>query len=144
MYSVALYSEPLFCLLTFAGFYVLLMKNPDYPQDHETELPEITSAQLLASSFLFGLSITARSTGALTLLFPLLITLSKVFKKSDTFCKIYKYLVVFSLVLFIFALPYFMVMYWKPWELHCESKLDRTDQVTDWCLEEVPLNYRWV
>jgi hypothetical protein len=31
-----------------------------------------------------------------------------------------------------------MVAYWKPYIMHCETKLDRTDAVPSWCFTQFP------
>lgn len=58
-----------------------------------------------------------------------------------TVWKIYKYSV-FSWISAIFLfLPIGVIIYWKPYELHCDTKLDVTNQVSPWCLDSWPNVY---
>jgi len=127
LYSVASYSEPLFNFLTFTGFYVLLFKNEDFSQDQAKEQKPITSLQLLCGAFCFGTATLCRSTGILALPILVLIMIGKVWQQKESFCKVYKYFIVCALVVGVMMMPFITVLYWKPWELHCDTKIDRTD-----------------
>jgi hypothetical protein len=62
----------------------------------------------------------------------------KIIYRSDRFWKIFKYVFYTTWLVIIYALSYAMVTYWKPYIMHCETKLDRTDAVPDWCFEKMP------
>ena len=62
----------------------------------------------------------------------------KIIANSDRFFKIFKLLFYTVWIMIIFVLSFAMVVYWKPFVMHCESKLDRTDAVPKWCFEKMP------
>ena len=68
----------------------------------------------------------------------------KLISKSDMFCKIFKYIFYTIWIVIIFALSYAMVTYWKPYTMHCETKLDRTDAVPSWCFEKLPNIFTYI
>jgi len=41
-------------------------------------------------------------------------------------------------------LPLAVVIFWKPYMIHCDTKLDRTDQVPAWCLDAMPNVYSFI
>ena len=96
------------------------------------------------ANIIFGISILARSTGSLLFIFTAYTLVKKVFAKSDRFCKIFKYVFYFWCCIVIIVLPGAMVILWKPYVMHCETKLDRTDAVNKWCLEDLPNVYNYV
>ena len=70
--------------------------------------------------------------------------LKKIVEKSNRFFKIYKYLFYLFSCIVIMALPLGMIMLWKPYIMHCETKLDRTNAVPEWCLDEFPNVYHYI
>jgi len=62
----------------------------------------------------------------------------------DACCKIYGY-VLASMVSAIFVfLPIAVIIYWKPYVLFCDTKLDTTNQVSEWCLTPFPNVYSYI
>ena len=57
------------------------------------------------------------------------VMIKKLIANSDRFFKIFKYIFYAVWITMVFALPYSVVIYWKPFIMHCETKLDRTDAV---------------
>lgn len=139
VYQLALQSELTFDFLTFLG---LLIIYSTVQQDNISG--SVRSHQIIVANILFGVSILARSTGALFFLFVSLLFIKKVFKKSDSICKIFKYVFYFWCCLVIIVLPGAMVTLWKPYVMHCETKLDRTDAVNKWCFKDLPNVYNYI
>lgn len=104
----------------------------------------IKSKYVMPATILFGISILARSTGFLMIGFTGIIFLKKTVARSDRFFKIFKYIFYSFTSIVIILLPLGMVLLWKPYEMHCETKLDRTDAVPKWCLDEIPNVYNYI
>lgn len=73
-----------------------------------------------------------------------IVFLKKIVARSDRFFKIFKYVFYTFTSIVIILLPLGMVLLWKPYEMHCETKLDRTDAVPKWCLDEIPNVYNYI
>jgi hypothetical protein len=67
-----------------------------------------------------------------------IILLKKIMATCDKFRKAFKYTFYFIILGIMFILPYSMTTMWKPYVIHCETKLDRTDAVPSWCFDEWP------
>lgn len=59
-------------------------------------------------------------------------------------CKIFKFLMVGWFCSLFFIVPLFMIQFVKPYELHCDPKIDRTNAVPLWCLDAWPNVYSYV
>ena len=99
---------------------------------------------MIPATLLFGIATLSRSTGILLGVFFGLTFLKKIIEKSDRFFKIYKYLFLLLACIVIMVLPLAVVTIWKPYIMHCETKLDRTNAVPQWCLEEFPNVYSYI
>ena len=55
--------------------------------------------------------------------------------------KIILYCWICMLVMFV---PIWVLTNWKPYVLHCDTKLDRTDDVPVWCLTSLPDVYKYI
>jgi len=104
----------------------------------------VQSKFILPATIVFGISILARSTGFLMIGFTGILFLKKIVSRSDRFFKIYKYIFYILCSIIIILLPLGVVLLWKPYVMHCESKLDRTDAVPLWCLDEMPNVYNYI
>jgi len=104
----------------------------------------VHSKYILPATIVFGISILARSTGFLMIGFTGILFLKKIVSKSDRFCKIYKYIFYTLCSIVIILLPLGVVLLWKPYIMHCETKLDRTDAIPPWCLESMPNVYNYI
>lgn len=89
----------------------------------------VHSKHIMPATIVFGIATLCRSTGFLMLIIVGLTYIKKLVAKSDRFFKIYKYLFYTFCSLLIMVLPIGVVMFWKPYIMHCETKLDRTNAV---------------
>lgn len=133
VYTMALQSEATFVFLTLAGLMAAYWRA-----DPAGITKTVRSKNILPASFIWGLNVLTRAQGLLMLGFSGMIMLKKVVSNSDRFCKTFKYIFYTVWIVIIFALPYAMVTYWKPYVMHCETKLDRTDAIPQWCFEDLP------
>lgn len=104
----------------------------------------VQSNNIIPATLIFGVSILARSTGLIMFGFTLTLFLKKIVERSDRFCKTFKYVFYIFTSMLVIALPLGMVLIWKPYEMHCETKLDRTNAVPQWCLDEIPNVYNYI
>ena len=104
----------------------------------------VRSMHIIPASFLFGIATLCRSTGIIMAFFVFVNLVKKLIVKSDRFFKIYKYVFYFFCTFVIMIMPLGVVMLWKPFVMHCETKLDRTNAVPLWCLNEFPNVYGYV
>ncbi len=104
----------------------------------------VHSKNIIPANIVFGLSILARSTGSIMFMFTGVMFVKKTIARSDRFFKIFKYIFYTWCSLIIILLPIAMVTLWKPYVMHCETKLDRTDAVNKWCLVDIPNVYNYV
>lgn len=139
IYSVALYSEQTFNFLTFLGLYIFY-----YNVEPKNISFSVKSHSIITSTIVFGISTLCRSTGILMTFFIVVVFAKKLVTKSDRFFKIYKYIFYALCCTLIMILPIGVVMLWKPYVMHCETKLDRTNAVPSWCLEEFPNVYNYI
>lgn len=139
IYQISLYSEPTFNFLAFLGLYVLYNNV-----DASNLVCSVKSKNIIPATMIFGIATLCRSTGLYLAIFTFMIMLNKIVTKSGSFWKLYKY-VLYSWSLFIIMiLPLGIVILWKPYVMHCETKLDRTDAVPSWCLTSFPNVYSFV
>lgn len=92
----------------------------------------------------FGVSVLARSTGVIFIGVVGLVYLKKLVARSNRFFKIFKYVFYTFCSIIIVFLPLGMIVLWKPYVMHCETKLDRTDAIPKWCLDELPNVYNYI
>ena len=86
----------------------------------------------------------ARSTGVIFIGVVGLVFLKKLVERSNRFFKIFKYVFYSFCSIIIVFLPLGMIVLWKPYVMHCETKLDRTDAIPKWCLDELPNVYNYI
>jgi Gpi18-like mannosyltransferase len=104
----------------------------------------IKSRYIIIATIIFGIATLARSTGILLAIFSFYLLVKKIVYRSDSFCAIYKYIFYFWCTVLIMIMPLGVVFLWKPYIMHCETKLDRTDAVPKWCLTEIPNVYSYI
>ena len=126
-------------MLTLIGL-LTLYKNID----HSKIAYSVKCKHIIPAAIIFGISTLCRSTGSLFGIFIFSLLIKKIVIKSDRFFKIYKYIFYSWCCLLIMALPLGVVILWKPYIMHCETKLDRTNAVPSWCLTELPNVYGYV
>ena len=78
------------------------------------------------------------------LVFSGMVYVKKIVARSDRFFKILKYVFYSFCLVVIYFLPFTMTVLWKPYIMHCETKLDRTDAVNKWCFDEFPQVFNYI
>ena len=124
---MSFYSENTFMLMSLLGFYVL---------GHSCH-------RIVIASFFFGLATMTRTTGCLLSIFVAYPMLSKILKTPNCL-KIFKYLICSWICALFILTPSFVIQYVKPYELYCDTRIDRTDAVPVWCLDSLPNVYSYV
>jgi hypothetical protein len=64
--------------------------------------------------------------------------------KVDSCCKLFKYILFSWFCAVIIFLPLWVIVYWKPYVLHCETKLERSNEISEWCLKPLPNVYNYI
>jgi len=85
-----------------------------------------------------------RSTGVLMSVFVAFFMLNKMLNKVDSCCKLFKYILFSWFCAVIIFLPLWVIVYWKPYVLHCETKLERSNEISEWCLKPLPNVYNYI
>lgn len=138
VYQVAFYSENTFLFLSLVGLAIIYSGKPSeglyLPQCHRVVL----------STFIFGLATCTRSTGVLMSVFVAFFMLNKMLRRADRFCRLFKYILFSWFAALTMFLPLFVVVYWKPYLLHCETKLERSNEIPPWCLNALPNVYNHI
>jgi len=128
VYQLALQSETTYTCLTLIGLLIMYYRvNP------QSLVDSVPLHRILAGTFVFGANVLTRAQGLLMLPFVGMVLVKKIIARSDRFFKTFKYLFFTVWIVLIFVLSFAMVTYWKPYVMHCETKLDRTDAVPAWC-----------
>lgn len=136
VYQIAFYSENTFLFLSLLGLTVM------YAGKQSDGLP--STHNVIAGTFLFGLATCARSTGLLLSVFVGFFMLNKVIRRLDRFCRLFKYILFTWFAAIVMILPLWVVIYWKPYLLHCETKLERSNEIPAWCLDSLPNVYNHI
>lgn len=139
VYNLALQTEVTYTFLTLLGLLIAYRKVQ--PQN---TIWSVQCNSIIPANFLWGLNVLTRAQGLLMLGFSGQLMLKKIISNSDRFCKTFKYIFYTVWIVIIYALSYAMVTYWKPYIMHCETKLDRTDAVPQWCFEEMPNIFSYI
>ena len=125
--------------MTFLGLLIMYWKvNPS------DVVHSVRSKYIIPANFIFGVNVLCRAQGLLMLGFSGMIMLKKIISNSDRFCKTFKYIFYTIWLIIIYALSFSMVTYWKPYVMHCETKLDRTDAVPLWCFDDLPNVFNYI
>lgn len=139
VYQLSLQTENTYVFLSTLAMLVMYWRV-----DPSNIADSIRCKNVIPAAFIFGINILCRAQGLLFLGFQGQVMVKKLFSKSDKFCKIFKYIFYTIWIVMIFALSYAMVTYWKPYTMHCETKLDRTDAVPSWCFEKLPNIFTYI
>ena len=132
MYQISYYSENMFLFFSLAGLYIIYYKQKE-DSNSKFYLPSTTF--IVGATFVFGMATCTRSTGVLMSVFVAFFMLKKMLDKIDSCCKLFKYILFSWFCAVIIFLPLWVIMFWKPYLLHCETKLERSDEISAWCLE---------
>lgn len=98
----------------------------------------VRSKSIMPANFIFGLNVLTRMQGVLMLAFSGMLMVRKIIANSDRFFAIFKYIFYTCWLILIYVLSFAMVSFWKPYVMHCETKLDRTDAIPSWCFDAIP------
>jgi phosphatidylinositol glycan class V len=138
VYQVAFYSENLFLFLTLMGLLII------YSGKTSQGLYLPPCHRIVLATFVFGLATCTRSTGVLMSVFVAFFMLNKMLLRADRFCKLFKYILFSWFAALTMFLPLWVVVYWKPYLLHCETKLERSNEIPPWCLNALPNVYNHI
>lgn len=67
--------------------------------------------------------------------------LNKMITRLDRCFKLFYYIVFSWFGAITVFLPLWVVVYWKPYMLQCETKLERSNEIPGWCLDSLPNVY---
>ena len=136
VYQIAFYSENLFLFFTLLGLSIVHSgKQKDgMPSCH----------RVILATFVWGLATCTRSTGVFLSLFVAYFMLNKMLRNSDRFFKLLKYILFSWFAAIVMFLPLWVIIYWKPYLLHCETKLERSNEIPSWCLTSLPNVYNHI
>jgi Gpi18-like mannosyltransferase len=98
---------------------------------------------IVAASFFFGLATMTRSTGALLSIFVAYPMIRKILLTRNCI-SIFKYLMCSWFCALFILMPIFVLHSVKPYDLHCDTKIDRTNAVPIWCMDRYPNVYSYV
>lgn len=129
---------------TFTFLSVLAMTVMYWKIDHTNIAGSLKSKNIIGAAYVFGVNALCRAQGLLFLGFQGMIFVKKIFENRDRFFKIFKYVFYSLCLILIYVLPYGTVTYWKPYVMHCEPKIDRTDAVSAWCEEKLPNIFTYI
>ena len=68
----------------------------------------------------------------------------KIFLQANSCCRVFAYIMLCWLTILVMFVPLWTVIYWRPYLLHCEPKMDRSNQVPVWCLDAIPNVYTYI
>jgi Gpi18-like mannosyltransferase len=100
-----------------------------------------TSNRIMVSVFFFAMATLTRSSGLFLAIYVIFFMLNKIIRRASQCCTVLKLVFYCYIGAIIMLLPLCIIMFWKPYMIHCDTKLDRTDQIPDWCLDKLPNVY---
>ena len=139
VYHLTIQTEITFTFLSVAAMTVMY-----WGIDHASITKSVKSKNIMGAAYIFGINALCRAQGLLFLGFQGMIFVKKIFENRNRFFKIFKYVFYCLCLIVIYILPYGTVTYWKPYQMHCETKLDRTDAVPTWCEGKLPNIFTYI
>ena len=121
LYQVALYSENLFLLLTLLGMHAM------YKIKEQPSFYCASSHRVVIGTFIFSLAALTRSSGVFLGIFTAFFMGNKLLRRASNCITTLKIMLYCYVGLLSMLLALGVVIYWKPYVLHCDTKLDRTD-----------------
>ena len=103
-----------------------------------------TASSVLKAALCWGLCTFTRSTGVVHSLFIAYFMLHKIFLETGSCRKVFAYIMLCWLTIVIMFVPLWTVIYWRPYMLHCETRMDKTNQAPIWCLDAMPNVYTYI
>lgn len=99
----------------------------------------VKSKYIIPANIVFVINVLTRLQGVFFLGITGIVYLKKIVNQSDSFCKIFKYVFYTGCLIVLYLLAFSTPVLWKPYMMHCETKLDRTDAIPEWCIgDKVP------
>ena len=105
----------------------------------EEGLPK--ASNILIAVVCWGCCTFTKWIGLVHFVFVVYYLLLKILSKSDCFWKLFGYLMLLWTSILVIILPLWTSMSWAPYLTHCNTRMDRTNQVPLWCLESFPNVY---
>lgn len=97
------------------------------------------------ATFIWSIAITV---DARAYVFSMTLTLfymgNKVLGYSGRFCKLLKVLLIATWSVMLLFIVYFTAAMWRPYDLHCMPKLNKSDLLATWCTDAWPDVYKSV
>ena len=143
VYQMSFYSENTFLFFSLLGM-VFIYSGPGSKTYGRRSWKVPTAASVLCAAFCWGMCTFARSTGVVHSLFIAYFMINKIILEARSFCKLFVYIMLCWFTILIMFVPIWTVMYWRPYLTHCETRMDRTNQVPLWCLEAMPNVYPYI
>ena len=141
VYQMSFYSENTFLFFSLLGTLCIQRgSRPSKRKDWEVPRP----MSVLAAAFCWGMSTLTRSTGIIHSLFIAYFMLNKMllaFKKGK-YAKLVRYVALCLLTIVIMFTPLIVVVYWRPYILHCQSRPD--GPTPPWCTDTPPSLYKYI
>ena len=141
-----MYSENLYLFFSLLGMHFVYCRRPNDGVDKRGYHFWIPSTiWLVLATFMFGAASLTRSTGVL--MAPIFVGFylgNRIIQDSNKFCSIFHHVFFGWVLASVTLLAPWVIMKWKPYQAHCDVKLDRTDQVPEWCLESSPNVYSYI
>ena len=143
LYQMSFYSENTFLFFSLLGFY-FLYSDPCLMTYKEKDWKVPTASSVLRAALCWGVCTFTRSTGVVHSLFIAYFMIHKIFLEANSLCKVFAYIMLCWLTILVMFVPLWTIIYWRPYLLHCEPKMDRSNAVPVWCLDAVPNVYTYI
>jgi hypothetical protein len=133
---MSFYSENTFLLCTLVGLRILYRGGADVVEEKEMGTDDITepykfymptSNRIMVAVFFFACATLTRSSGLFLAIYVIFYMLNKIVRRAHQCCTVMKLVFYCYIGVIIMLLPLCIIMFWKPYMIHCDTKLDRTD-----------------
>lgn len=133
---MSFYSENTFLLCTLVGLRILYRGGADVIEEKEMGTDDITepykfymptSNRIMVAVFFFACATLTRSSGLFLAIYVIFYMLNKIVRRAHQCCTVLKLVFYCYIGVIIMLLPLCIIMFWKPYMIHCDTKLDRTD-----------------
>ena len=143
VYQMSFYSENTFLLFSLLGM-LFLYSGPGSESHGRRDWKVPSATRVLCAAVCWGMCTFTRSTGVVHSIFIAYFMGNKIILEAGAFCKVFAYVMLCWLTIVIMFVPLWTVMYWRPYVTHCETRMDRTNQVPLWCLNAMPNVYPYI
>ena len=97
--------------------------------------------RMLLATMIFAVATMANPIGIIFSVYIFFFMGNKILTNAHNFCSVFKYLLFSAWCLSILLVPYFLTAMWKPYEMHCLPKLNRSNMMPHWCFDTWPNAY---